>query len=126
MSSRPAETAPRRPLTDQTRIARLDRLANLMDRAVRLPGTRIRIGLDSIVGLVPGVGDALALLPAVYIIGSAWQMGMPGRGIARMAANTAIDTAIGSVPLVGDIFDVGFKSNARNVALLKEHLARQT
>lgn len=120
------DTLPRSAAATAAQLERLDRIARVMDLAFRLPGTRIRIGLDSIIGLVPGVGDTLALLPAVYIIGSAWQMGMSARGLARMAANTALDTAVGSIPVLGDIFDAGFKSNARNVALLKEHLAQRT
>ena len=104
-------------------LAHLDGIANLMDRAFRIPGTQLRVGLDSIVGLVPGVGDTLALLPAAYIVYTARRLGMPGHIVARMAANTAIDTVIGSIPLIGDIFDVGFKSNTRNVALLRRELA---
>ena len=106
-------------------IAHLDRLAHRMDSLFRVPGTQIRVGLDSILGLVPGVGDALALAPAGYILWKAHQHGAPRRTLARMAANTGIDTLIGSIPLIGDLFYVGFKANRRNVALLKEHLERK-
>lgn len=112
-------------LDHATRLARLDRLAGLMDSAVRVPGTRFRIGLDSLVGLVPGVGDTLALLPAAWILGQAWKMGAPAPVLGRMALNTGIDWALGTVPLVGDLFDVGFKANRRNVALLRGHLEKQ-
>ncbi len=116
------ETLPMSDAGDALKIDRLDRIARMMDSAVGIPGTRLRVGLDSIVGLVPGVGDALAFMPAVYIIGSAWKMGVPRRVLARMATNTAIDTVVGSIPVLGDIFDVGFKSNRRNVRLLREHI----
>ncbi|NNF91241.1 MAG: DUF4112 domain-containing protein [Boseongicola sp.] len=122
-------TPPRTDTTPATTLPDLEHLegiARLMDRAMRIPGTSIRIGLDSIIGLLPGVGDALALVPAGYIIYSAHRMGMPRAGLARMAANTGIDAIIGSIPLIGDIFDVGWKSNSRNVILLKQHLERTT
>ena len=106
-------------------IAQLDRLAYRMDSLFRVPGTRIRVGLDSILGLVPGIGDALALAPAGYILWKARQHGAPRRTLARMAVNTGIDTVVGSIPLIGDLFDVGFKANRRNVALLREHLERK-
>lgn len=113
----PSETSP-------VDIEHLQRVADLMDAAFRVPGTGIRIGFDSIVGLIPGAGDALALAPSAYIIGHAWKAGAPKRLLGRMAANTAIDTLIGSIPLLGDIFDVGFKANRRNVALLRAHMEK--
>jgi len=106
------------------RLARLDTLATRMDSLFRVPGTRITVGLDSIIGLVPGIGDALALVPALYIIGEGHRLGVPTRTKLRMGANTALDTIIGSIPLIGDLFDVGFKGNLRNVALLRDHLDR--
>ena len=117
------ETPPRARPVDAKRIDHLQRIANVMDSAVRIPGTRLRIGLDSIVGLIPAIGDTAAMLPAAYIIGSAWRMGLPRRDLARMVGNSAIDTLIGSVPLLGDIFDVGFKANLKNMAILQDHLA---
>ncbi len=111
-------------MDDIARLAKLERVANLMDSALRIPGTRIRVGLDSIVGLVPGVGDTLALAPGAWIIGSAWNMGAPNHVLGRMALNSGIDWAIGTIPLIGDLFDVGFKANIRNVALLREHVEK--
>lgn len=105
-----------------TEIDHLDRLAQRMDSLFRLPGTRIRIGLDSLLGLIPGVGDVAALMPAGYIILRAHRMGASRPVLARMAVNTGIDTVVGSIPLIGDIFDVGYKANRRNVALLRRHL----
>lgn len=106
-------------------IDKLDRLAAQMDAAFRIPGTGIHIGLDSLIGLIPGIGDGLAVAPAIYIITQARNMGAPWYLIGRMATNTGIDLLIGAIPLVGDIFDVGFKANKRNVALLKEHLEKE-
>lgn len=103
-------------------VARLRRLAENMDSAFRLPGTQIRFGWDSIIGLVPGVGDTLALLPSAYIMRESYKMGAPKPLLARMVLNAGIDYVIGTIPLVGDIFDVGWKSKLRNVALLERHL----
>ncbi|ROT98446.1 DUF4112 domain-containing protein [Histidinibacterium lentulum] len=105
----------------EAELERLDRLAHRMDAAFRVPGTRLRIGADSIIGLVPGIGDVLALAPGAWIIWKARQMGAPPALQARMIANSAVDTVIGSIPLLGDIFDVGWKSNLRNMRLLRDH-----
>lgn len=104
------------------RLDRLDALATRMDRAFRLPLTRIRFGWDSILGLVPGVGDTLTMAPAIYIVHQAHDMGASKLVLVRMAANIVIDWLVGLVPLVGDTLDVGVKSNTRNVALLRDHL----
>ena len=104
-------------------LDRLERVAHRMDSLFRIPGTRIRVGFDSILGLVPGVGDALALAPAGYIIHQGWRMGASRRVLGRMVWNTGVDALLGSIPLIGDIFDVGNKANRKNVALLRAHLA---
>lgn len=104
------------------RLRRLERLADRMDRAFRLPGTNIRFGWDSIVGLLPGIGDTAALAPAAWIILEAHRMGLPRYRVAQMVGNAGIDWIVGSIPLVGDIFDVGWKGNLRNVALIRRHL----
>lgn len=109
----------------EDRLQRLERLARRMDRAFRVPGTGIRLGWDSILGLVPGIGDTLALLPAAWILAEAHRMGAPLGLKLRMAFNTGLDWAVGLVPVLGDIIDIGYKSNLRNVALLREHLDRQ-
>ncbi|MGC8202294.1 DUF4112 domain-containing protein [Aliiroseovarius sp. PTFE2010] len=105
-------------------VERLERLAVRMDSALRLPGTNIRFGWDSLLGLLPGVGDAATLAPTGYIIYRAHKLGAPLHIKARMGLNAGIDWVIGTVPLIGDIFDVGFKANRRNVALLKTHVER--
>jgi hypothetical protein len=103
-------------------LHRLDRFAFLLDEAFRIPGTRWRVGMDGVVGLVPGIGDGITALIALYPIVEAWRHGAPPALIARMLGNLGLDTAIGAVPLLGDIFDMRFKSNRRNVELLKRHL----
>ena len=103
------------------RLDRLDTLAYRMDRAFRIPFTRIRFGWDGIVGLVPGVGDTLAVAPAVFIMSEAHNMGASKSVLVRMAGNTGFDWLVGLVPFVGDILDIGNKSNVRNVALLRDH-----
>ena len=102
------------------KVERAERIARRMDAAMYLPGTRIRLGWDSIIGLVPGIGDTLALTPSAYIVYLAHDIGAPKHLLARMAGNVGIDWVIGLVPLVGDIFDVGFKANLRNAALMRD------
>src|SRR5215470_12191522 len=111
-----------RPLTRHERIARIDALATLLDTAFLVPGTNIRFGLDAIIGLVPGIGDAVTTLISLYIIREARALGAPPLLVARMLANVAIDGLFGAVPLVGDVFDVALRANRRNMALLLRHL----
>lgn len=106
-------------------LARMRRLATRMDTAFRIPGTGIRFGWDAILGLVPGVGDTLALLPSAYILRESHRLGAPRPLLARMALNTGVDLVVGSVPLIGDIFDIGWKSKIRNVDLLEGHLKQE-
>ena len=94
-----------------------------MDSAIRIPGTGIRLGLDSIVGLVPGAGDLVSSVMSGYIVLASARMGVPPAVVARMILNLSVDTLVGTVPLLGDLFDVGFKANIRNAALLDRHLA---
>lgn len=102
--------------TDQQK--RMQRLAWLLDESVRLPGG-FRVGLDGLLGLVPGVGDISGAAISSYLIYQAHQMGAPRTLLARMAANVALETVIGSVPLIGDLFDFYFKANTRNMKLLQ-------
>lgn len=99
----------------------LDGLADLMDSRFRVPGTGIRFGLDALIGLIPGIGDGLVTLPAFYILARAHRLGAPKTLLVRMAANVGIDFLIGAIPLIGDLLDVGYRANRRNVALLREH-----
>jgi hypothetical protein len=103
-------------------LARIDRLADLLDSRFRIPGTGIRFGLDGLLGLVPGIGDTLVLLPSAWLVWRGWHLGVPRRDLARMAANTGTDYVIGLVPIVGDLFDIAFKANLRNARLLRRAL----
>lgn len=103
-------------------IARITLVANLMDSAFLVPGLNRRVGLDAVLGLVPGIGDAVSAAIASYIIWEARQLGLPRWKIARMIGNVAVDTAIGAIPFAGDVFDVVFKSNQRNLRIIHEHL----
>jgi hypothetical protein len=102
-------------LTDEN----LEHLAGLLDDVFRIPGTRLRFGLDAIVGLIPGVGDMLSSMASFVIIFAAWKRGLPNVTIARMVANVALDTVVGAMPFVGDLFDVVWKANRMNMRLLQ-------
>ena len=102
----------------------LQNIEFLLDEAFRIPGTRIRFGLDGIIGLVPGIGDVLAGLLSLVFPLAAWMRGLPYVTLARMAVNLSIGVLVGSVPLFGDIFDIAWKANRRNYRLLKRHLAQ--
>ena len=110
------------PSTD-TRLARARVLARALDSAVGIPGTKVRFGLDPIIGLVPGLGDLAGAALSGYIVLVGIQLGASRSVVLRMLANVAIDTVVGAVPLVGDLFDAGWKSNNRNVALIERHVA---
>ena len=99
----------------------LRRWAVLLDSAFGVPGTNIRFGLDAIVGLVPGLGDLVAPIFTVVLLGTALRMRVPAVVVARMVLNAAIDMALGIVPLAGDIGDVFWKADLRNMALLERH-----
>jgi len=107
---------------ESARVAR--RLAQLLDAAVRIPGTDIRIGLDAILGLIPGIGDLTGTALSGSIVLTAARLGASKAVLARMIFNLGIDTLIGAVPLAGDLFDLGWRANLRNVALLDAHLAQ--
>lgn len=109
-------------LTHRQRLERLEALASFMDSAVVIPGTGIRFGADALIGLVPGIGDAIAAGVSCLIIIEARRMGVPASLVARMIGNVAIDGLVGVIPLLGDIFDVAFRANLRNVRLLRKHL----
>lgn len=107
------------------RLRRIEHVARLLDSQFRIPGTGVRIGLDGLLGLIPGAGDAAAALAACYLIYLAKQLGAPRWLLARMVLNVGIDSALGTVPLIGDVFDVAFKANRRNAELLKRYLAKR-
>jgi len=97
-------------------------LARLLDDLIRIPGTNIGIGLDPIIGLIPGVGDLLGGVMSSYILLIAAQEGAPTSVLLRMLGNIALDSIVGVVPVVGDLFDFGVKANRRNVDLLDRYL----
>ncbi|HET9441284.1 MAG TPA: DUF4112 domain-containing protein [Longimicrobiales bacterium] len=107
----------------QKQLNRLRTIATILDDAVRIPGTRIRFGLDPLLGLLPGGGDAVTGAVATYAIVLAARLGAPPAVIARMAVNVLVDVATGTIPLLGDLFDVGWKSNRKNVQLLERYQA---
>lgn len=107
------------------RFARLDRLANTLDARFRIPGLGWRFGWDSVLGLLPGVGDLVTIGPAIYVLYEGHRMGARKSTLARMGLNSGLDLLVGSVPIFGDVFDASFKSNKRNVALLKDDLNAQ-
>ncbi|WMC11636.1 DUF4112 domain-containing protein [Oceanimonas pelagia] len=105
--------------TQETR-EKLDRLAWLLDSAIRLPGG-FRIGLDGIMGLVPGVGDLAGAAFSGYILLQAARMKLPATLLARMGLNIVLEVLIGSIPVLGDLFDFGFKANRRNMRLMEKY-----
>src|SRR4051794_13289412 len=106
---------PQSGLSDES----LEIVASLLDDFFRIPGTSIRFGLDPLIGLIPGLGDALSGFASFLIVFAAWQRRLPRVTIARMVANIGLDTLVGSIPFLGDAFDAAWKSNRRNVELLK-------
>ena len=109
------------PLPGDDRTATLRRLTWLLDDAIRLP-LGLRVGLDALIGLVPGLGDVVGGAAALYGIGVAWRLGAPGVVLARMVVNASVDSLIGAIPLLGDLWDVGFASHRRNLAILEHWL----
>ena len=103
----------------------LESLSTMLDTALRIPGTRIRFGADGILGLIPGIGDAITMAPLAYYIYLARKHRLPTSVVARMTANQSLDALLGAVPILGDAFDVFFKANRRNASILRSHLQRR-
>ena len=112
-------------LQDEARLKRIRLLSRLLDEQFRFPGTTYRVGLDGLLGLIPGVGDAAGALLSAYIVYEAIRLGAPSTVLLRMIANIGIDTVGGAIPVVGDIFDMAWKTNKKNAALLHAYLASQ-
>lgn len=103
-------------------MRQLERLARLMDTRFGIPGTRFRFGWDGILSIVPGAGDLVAAAPALYLVYRARRLGMPLPVMARLVGNVLIDLVLGSVPVLGTVFDVFFKANVRNLRTMREYL----
>lgn len=106
-------------------LQELDKLAEWMDNRFVIPGTSIRFGMDSLLGLIPGLGDTATVLVTLYLADKAKKYKLPSYVLAQMYKNAFIDWLIGLVPFAGDIFDLGWKANLKNVALIKKHLAKK-
>lgn len=104
------------------RLRRLSWLSRLLDEWMRIPGTSYRVGLDGLIGFVPGVGDAVGAMLSAYILYEAIKLGLPASTLIRMGGNIALETVVGSIPLVGDVFDVAWKANKKNLALINAAL----
>lgn len=112
------------PRSRAERIARIDSLSRLLDTAFAVPGTNIRFGFDGLIGLVPGIGDTVTTALSLWLVYEAHQLGAPKHVLARMLGNVALDGVVGSVPLAGDVFDVMWKANRRNLRILRDWLDR--
>ncbi len=116
------EAPPAEPIDREQVMKRLELIARLLDDALVLPGTRITLGWDAIIGLMPVAGDALTTLLSSYLVWEARRLGVSKWTLARMAANVGVDFLLGAVPVLGDLLDIGWKANRRNVNLLREVL----
>ena len=105
-----------------SKLSKLRRVSKLLDNAITIPGTKISFGLDPILGLLPGGGDTLTGGISAYIVVEAARMGVPREILYKMVGNILIDSFAGTVPVVGDLFDLGWKSNVKNIELLEKHL----
>jgi uncharacterized protein DUF4112 len=113
------------PIVQDRRLPQVERLrvlTKLLDNAFQVPGTRLRVGLDALIGLVPGVGDAIGAVFSAVIVFQAARLGVSRATLARMVGNVVLDTVVGEIPLLGDLFDAGWKANSKNLALLETHL----
>jgi hypothetical protein len=104
------------------KLKRMRQLSQLLDGAISIPGTKQRIGIDPILGLIPGGGDTVSAALSGYIIVEAARMGLPRKALMQMVGNLLLDTVVGSVPVVGDIFDVVSKANLRNMQIVESHV----
>jgi hypothetical protein len=100
---------------------RIKRVTTMLDELVTVPGTSQRVGIDPLIGLIPVVGDAVAAGVGLWVIGEAARFGVPRIVLGRMVVNLLLDLAIGAIPLLGDLYDVAFRSNSRNLALFRRH-----
>jgi Domain of unknown function (DUF4112) len=112
-------------MSHEERLAQVRWLARLMDDNFRVPGTKLRFGWDSVLGLFPGFGDVLTSAISLLIVHHAWQTGASSFTVARMLGNVGIDFVVGAIPFLGDLFDFVWKANRKNARLLEQHLHKQ-
>ena len=105
----------------ETRVQQIESLAKLMDSQFPLPGTKLNVGIDTIIGLIPGIGDTLSLSIAGYIVYQSSQLGIGPQRLMQMIINIFIDWLIGLIPIIGDFFDIGWKGNLKNAAILRDY-----
>ncbi len=109
-----------------TELAKLKTIARRLDALFRIPGTRLTVGIDNLLGFIPVIGDAAALAPALWLVWRAQQLGATPGALIVMLGNLAIDLVVGSVPLIGDLFDIAYNANIRNMRLLEANLNKRT
>ena len=119
----PLDQSHHQPQVAPASLKRLQQMSHVLDKAIAIPGSNIRVGLDPILGLLPGGGDVVTGLLSVYIVFEAAKMGLPAPTLGRMGFNILLDVLSGMVPVLGDLFDVGWKANSQNVALIEKHVA---
>ena len=112
--------------SDRAMLKRIRVVSHALDDAFRVPGTNIRFGLDPVLGVLPGVGDSVASLVSLYIIAEGYRAGLPRSTLLKMLALVSVDTVVGSVPVLGTLFDAVWKANKWNVNTLESHLERRT
>ena len=110
----------------EEKITRLRQLSENLDESFTIPGTNIKFGIDALIGLVPGGGDLIGGLFSLYLLRTAIKMKLPKSAIISIMFNIIIDTTIGIVPVIGDIFDIFWKSNKRNMRIIEKHLVNRT
>ncbi len=110
---------------DRDAAVRIARVARMLDAQFTVPGTGIRLGIDGLIGIIPGIGDALGLILSGYIYSETLRAGVRKRTLAAMGINTLLDTAIGAIPVLGDIFDIAYKSNMRNARLILRDMEKR-
>jgi hypothetical protein len=103
-------------------LRRVEMLEYVLERAIALPGIRRKVGLDAVIGLVPVAGDVIAAALGMYLVWEARNLGMSKWQLARMTANVGVDTLLGAIPVAGDLFDFVFRSNSRNLRIIRKHI----
>jgi hypothetical protein len=119
-----SDVSPPDPTAAPPALRQARAVARALDDLIRVPGTRYRVGLDPLLGLVPGLGDWVGWAASGHLLVTAVRLRAPAPVVARMAANALLDAVVGAVPVVGDLWDVGWKANRRNLRLLERHVAQ--